>query len=104
MQKVSTAIWKYKKTAPMLYKQCWSYLVHIQVSGTLFAEMCRNMLYMLVPYLSSATGGFAILRKFPSREGVYFSSAFGAVISIINLKGVYSYSWIYSARYIGHAF
>ena len=76
-------------------------LMLLAVAGLSGGGMCRNMLYMLVPYLSSATGGFAILRKFPSREGVYFSSAFGAVISIINLKGVYSYSWIYSARYIG---
>ncbi len=75
-------------------------LMLLAVAGLSGGGMCRNMLYMLVPYLSSATGGFAILRKFPSREGVYFSS-FGAVISIINLKGVYSYSWIYSARYIG---
>ncbi len=63
--------------------------------------MCRNMLYMLVPYLSSATGGFIILRKFPAREGVYLSSVFGAVISLANLKSVYSYSWIYDTRYTG---
>ena len=76
-------------------------LMLLVAAGLSGGGMCRNMLYMLVPYLSSATGGFIILRKFTSREGVYFSSAFGAVIGLINLKGVYSYSWIYSARYTG---
>lgn len=62
-------------------------------------NICNSLLYMLVPYLSSATGGFIILRKFPAREGVYFSGTFGAVISLVNVKGVQSYSWIYDERY-----
>lgn len=76
-------------------------LMLLMAAGLSGNGMCRNALYMLVPYLSSATGGFIILRKFPSREGIYFSSAFGAVISLINIKGFYSYSWIYNARYTG---
>lgn len=63
--------------------------------------MCSSLLYMLVPYLSSATGSFIILRKFPAREGVYFSSGFCVIISLVNIKSVQSYSWIYDARYTG---
>jgi len=73
----------------------------IVTAGLSGSGMYRSLLYMLVPYLSSATGGFIILRKFPAREGVYLSSAFGAVISLINVKSVQSYSWIYDARYTG---
>lgn len=63
--------------------------------------MWRSALYMLVPYLLSATGGFIILRKFPSREGVGLSSVFCIVISLIDMKSINSYSFIYEARYTG---
>ena len=63
--------------------------------------MYRSALYMLVPYLLSATGGFIILRKFPSREGIGLSSGFCMVISLIDIKSINSYSFIYEARYTG---
>ena len=63
--------------------------------------MWRNIIYMLVPYLSSAIGGFVILRKFPAREGVYLSCVFSGIISIIDIKLVNDYSFIYEARYTG---
>ncbi len=64
-------------------------------------SMWRNIIYMLVPYLSSAIGGFVILRKFPAREGVYLSCVFSGIISIIDIKLVNDYSFIYEARYTG---
>ena len=73
----------------------------LATAGLSGSSMCNSLLYMLVPYLSSATGGFIILRKFPAREGVYFSSGFGAIISLVNVKSVQAYSWIYDARYTG---
>lgn len=62
-------------------------------------SMWRNVAYMLVPYLSSATGGLVILRKFTSKEGVYLSCAFSIIISVLFLAGVQSFNWIYEARY-----
>ncbi len=59
----------------------------------------RNIVYMLVPYLSSATGGLMILRKFTSKEGVYISCGFSSIISGLCLTGVQSYRWIYETRY-----
>ncbi|MCI9079092.1 MAG: hypothetical protein HFH68_09265 [Lachnospiraceae bacterium] len=73
----------------------------LATAGLSGGGMCRKLLYMLVPYLSSATGGFIILRKFPAREGIYFSSVFGVVISFINVKSVQCFSWIYDVRYTG---
>lgn len=64
-------------------------------------NMWRNVIYILVPYLSSAIGGFVILRKFPAREGVYLSSIFSVIISVIDIKTAYEYSFIYEARYTG---
>lgn len=64
-------------------------------------NMWRNVIYILVPYLSSAIGGFVILRKFPAREGVYLSSIFSVVISVIDIKTAYKYTFIYEARYTG---
>ena len=63
--------------------------------------MWRNVVYMLVPYLSSAIGGLEILRKFTSKEGVYMSCAFSIIISVLCLTGVQSFRWIYEARYVG---
>lgn len=62
-------------------------------------DMWRNVVYMLVPYLSSATGGLIILRKFTSKEGVYMSCGFSIIISVLCLAGAQSYIWIYEARY-----
>lgn len=61
--------------------------------------MWRNVVYMLVPYLSSASGGLMIFRKFASKEGVYISCIFSIVISMLCLSGVQSYNWIYESRY-----
>ena len=63
--------------------------------------MWRNALYMLAPYLLSAIGGFIILRKFPSREGIGLSGSFCVVISLIDMESINSYSFIYEARYTG---
>ncbi|MBE5960666.1 MAG: hypothetical protein E7256_04670 [Lachnospiraceae bacterium] len=61
----------------------------------------RNMLYMLLPYLMTAAGGFLIMRKFASKEGTYLCAGFSAMISLIQLIGFEKYHWIYEARYIG---
>ena len=64
-------------------------------------SMWRNVIYILVPYLSSAIGGFVILRKFPAREGVYLSCAFSVIISVIDIKVAQVYSFVYEERYTG---
>ena len=79
----------------------------VNMSLILFAEflsgdlLWRNIIYMLVPYLSSATGGFIILRKFTSKEGVYLSCGFGTIIGLLDMGSINSYIFIYDAKYTG---
>lgn len=79
----------------------------VNMSLVLFTELLSgdilwiNIVYMLVPYLSSATGGFIILRKFTSKEGVYLSSGFGIIISLLDMGSIEYYNFIYDAQYTG---
>lgn len=79
----------------------------VNMSLVLFTELLsgdllwRNIIYMLVPYLSSATGGFIILRKFTSKEGVYLSSGFGIIISLLDIRSTEAYTFIYDEKYTG---
>ena len=76
-------------------------LLFFAISMFLRDSIWRNVLYILVPYLSSATGGLVILRKFTSKEGVYMSFAFSIIISLLCMEVARSFNWIYEARYTG---
>jgi len=64
-------------------------------------SMWRNIVYMLVPYLASATGGLVILRKFISKEGIYISCAFSALISVLHMAGSQYFVWLYQIQFTG---
>lgn len=76
-------------------------LLFFAISMFLGDGIWRNVLYILAPYLSSATGGLVILRKFTSKEGVYMSFAFSIIISLLCMEVARSFNWIYEARYTG---
>lgn len=63
--------------------------------------MWKNIVYMLVPYLSTAAGGMEIFRMFPAREGTFMSCGFAVIISAVDVIAAKSYSWIYDAQFFG---
>lgn len=60
----------------------------------------RNICYLLVPYLITASGGLVIIRKFPTKEGTYLCGAFASIVSLIAFTGVEKYKWIFEAGYL----
>lgn len=63
--------------------------------------VCRNLIYMLVPYLITAYGGLCIVRKVPNREGTYLCGGVACFISLTCFVGSQLFEWIYEMRYFG---
>lgn len=60
----------------------------------------QNICHLLVPYLITASGGLAIVRRFPTKDGTYFCGGYAAIVSAITSVVIYEYQWIFESRYL----
>lgn len=72
----------------------------------LLAAICggsfyKELLFLLVPYLVTAGGGTAIIRKYPGRDGTWYCCILAAVVACIEYTIGLHYSYLYSSQYLG---
>lgn len=70
------------------------------LAGIAGGEIWRMVLYILVPYLTTAYGSFYLVRKIRGREGVYACAALAALMCVFMTGGIYFYQWIFELKYI----
>ncbi len=74
-------------------------LVLLALSGRNF--FWQEIVFLMVPYLLTSSGGLAIIKRFPGREGNYLCFTLSLMVGAMELLLTERYSYIYDVQYMG---